>query len=133
MLNYSKIEKLIDEKNFTKTFLAKKLGMSREGFSKSLKDHNFKLSTLEAVSEILGVSPACFFEETKPTQNDLKGCATNDSISVLDENNPNNPKNMNRLIERQDKIITLQDEKIEMLQMKLAAFELGNDISKEVG
>ena len=114
MLDYNKIGRLIEDKNITKTFIAKKLGMTREGFSRSLKDHNFKISTLEIVSEILEVSPAYFFKTEYPT---------NDRTSTITESNLIKIKNMTNLIESQKDVISLLKEKVSYLEKRLSEYE----------
>ncbi len=45
--------------------LAEKIGMSRNGFHKSLQNNDFKVSTLEKIATALNVKVSYFFNETE--------------------------------------------------------------------
>ena len=58
-----KIELLMSEKKITWNVLAEKIGMSREGLYKSVKDNNLKVKTLIEIADFFSAPPTFFFEE----------------------------------------------------------------------
>ncbi|MFK5856564.1 MAG: hypothetical protein QM503_10565 [Bacteroidota bacterium] len=71
--------------------------------------------------------------------NKTKEYSTYDKLTKAAENNPNTDEEMNELNLTQRELIKVYREKDllrdenELLKIKIAAFELGNDLSKDVG
>ncbi|NQU34238.1 MAG: helix-turn-helix transcriptional regulator [Bacteroidetes bacterium] len=72
-------------KNISQGKLASAIGMSREGYSRMLKDKTMKVSVLESIAGILDVPVTYFFEEESITQKKAKDYPTNDSITLANE------------------------------------------------
>lgn len=62
-MNFNKIKILAKEKKITLSDIASKIGMTQEGFSRSLSDENLKVTSLEKIAEILKVDVREFFGE----------------------------------------------------------------------
>jgi len=135
----NKIKDLIIAKRMTQKEVASLIPISERQLGQNLLKGDMKISTLKRISEILKVKIVYFFTESKPNQENLKNYNIDNKVSIVNENNPNTNNNMRRLVDCQDKVIILQEEKIELLNEiqtlkdKLNAFELGNDYSKDVG
>jgi transcriptional regulator with XRE-family HTH domain len=138
MLKYSRIKDILKEKKMSQTKIADLIGMTREGYGRMIRDKTLKVSTLEKISGYLEVPITDFFTELNPNQETIKNHKTSSEINWANENNPNTSKNMNRLInaqittiESQAKTISMLERDNKTLQMKLDAFELGNELSKD--
>lgn len=74
MLNLQKVKDLAKDKNISLNEVAEKLEMSPQALSRMLKENSTKVSTLEQLASIFGVSVSYFFDEdtienerTRPT------------------------------------------------------------------
>ena len=63
MLNLQKVKDLAKDKNISLNEVAEKLEMSPQALSRMLKENSTKISTLEQLATIFGVSVSCFFDE----------------------------------------------------------------------
>ena len=57
------IEKIRIAKGISKTFLAKKLNLSLQGYRHMLKNTSFDVERLNIVSKAMGVNPGIFFDD----------------------------------------------------------------------
>lgn len=62
-MNYKKLTKLIEDSPLRKADIIAKSGISKGTLDNVLKGIDAKISTIEALASVLGVSPAIFFEE----------------------------------------------------------------------
>lgn len=62
-MNFNKLKDLHKSKLLTQADLADKLGMTRANFSLIMQRQDMKVSQLESIAKILGVSPCYFFDE----------------------------------------------------------------------
>ena len=63
-MDFSKLEKLKKIKKLSYDELAEMIGMSKNGLNLAIKNKELKVSVLEKIANILGVSVSYFFEET---------------------------------------------------------------------
>lgn len=61
MANLRKIKELTNQKGLTLEYVAEEAGITPQALSNMLRSNNTKVSTLESISRVLGVSPAVFF------------------------------------------------------------------------
>lgn len=128
-MNYNKLEEIRKVRKLSRQEMVDVVDISISTYKQNLSKKNMTIAVLERIASVLEVPITDFFTELKPNQEHK----TPSEISWANEYNTNTLKNMNRLIESNDRVIALQDEKIEMLEMKLAVFELGKDLSKDDG
>ncbi len=62
-MNVSELEKLRKEKNINQIDFCKKIGISTVAYLNAIKRQDFKVSTLEKISKVLGVPVSYFFED----------------------------------------------------------------------
>ena len=60
-MNFKLLEKLISESKLGKVQLAEKAGISRTTLDNALNGADIKISTIESLASVLGVSPSIFF------------------------------------------------------------------------
>ncbi len=128
-MNYNKLEEIRKVRKLSRQEMVDVVDISISTYKQNLSKKNMTIAVLERIASVLEVPITDFFTELKPNQE----YKMSSEISWANEYNTNTLKNMNRLIESNDRVIALQDEKIEMLEMKLAVFELGKDLSKDDG
>lgn len=128
-MNYNKLEEIRKVRKLSRQEMVDVVDISISTYKQNLSKKNMTIAVLERIASVLEVPITDFFTELKPNQE----YKMSSEISWANEYNTNTSKNMNRLIESNDRVIALQDEKIEMLEMKLAVFELGKDLSKDDG
>ena len=63
MFNLHLIKELCEKKNIKLKDLASQIGMSSEGLSNILKTNSTKMSTLQKIASVLGVTPDYFMSE----------------------------------------------------------------------
>ena len=63
MLNLQKVRDLSKDKNIPLSDVAEKLDMSPQALSRMLRENSTKVSTLEQIASIFGVSVSYFFDE----------------------------------------------------------------------
>lgn len=69
-MNFNKIKEIAKEKKINLSDIAIQLGMTREGFSGSLRDENLKVTALEKIAEILQVDITIFFRDEENSNSD---------------------------------------------------------------
>lgn len=66
-MNFSKLDQLIKNSPLRKSDIIAQSGISKATLDNVIKGMDAKVSTIEAIAQVLGVSPAVFFDET-PTE-----------------------------------------------------------------
>lgn len=122
-MNFSKLRKLIDGKKITKASVIKKTGISRPALDSILDGNDFKVSNLEKIANALCVSVGYFFDEEdvqiRTSGRDYvekgnikhEGTEYNAPITVDNGLAAENAELKLKLIEAQDKIIKLMEER----------------------
>jgi len=64
-MNFSKLAILIKNKKLNQRLLAKEIGFSQTAVSQAMTRKDMKVSMLEKIAGVLGVSPCYFFEDNK--------------------------------------------------------------------
>lgn len=64
MVNLAKIKELAKAKDITIKSLATRVGVTEQGLHKMIKDNSTSVDTLDKISEVLGVNPSIFFEDS---------------------------------------------------------------------
>ena len=100
-MDYNKILKLSREKGFTKKALSDGIMMTPQGFRNMLDNQTMTVTTLEKISQFLGVSPCYWWKEegstfhvgeetseyvTRPDNNYIHRDAFNRSIELMQSN-----------------------------------------------
>lgn len=62
-MNFSLLNKLVEKSKLNKYQIAEKAGISRTTLDNALNGADIKVSTIEKLSNVLGVLPAIFFDE----------------------------------------------------------------------
>ena len=106
MANLKTISTLIEEKGFTKSEFAKKIGLSYTGFLKILKVNSTNIETLEKIARELRVSVSTFFDEVPQSMVE--------EPAGIYRVNPESMKLRDTIIELQKEIIRLQGEIIRL-------------------
>lgn len=63
-MNHSKLNQAVDESGISKREIAKRTKLSRVTIDGLLNGKDSKISTLEAVAQVLGINPGKFFDDT---------------------------------------------------------------------
>lgn len=64
-MNYKKLGQLIEESPLRKADIISQSGVSKSTLDNVINGIDAKISTIEAISKVLGVSPAIFFEDER--------------------------------------------------------------------
>ncbi|MCD7976689.1 MAG: hypothetical protein LUG51_05865, partial [Tannerellaceae bacterium] len=72
-MNYNKLNTLLKERKLSKLWLANESGLSDVTIDKILNGEDVKVSSVEAVSAVLGLSASYFFDEPNHTANTATG------------------------------------------------------------
>lgn len=84
-MNTSKLQKLITENKLNKVQIAKKCGFTRATLDNVLQGADVKISTVETLARILGVSVGYFFDDFSPEDKLEKESPLNDRlISIIE-------------------------------------------------
>ena len=67
-MNISKLDRLVKESKLNKSEIADAAGITRVTLDNAINGADVKISTVEAVARVLGVSPATFFDESDNIQ-----------------------------------------------------------------
>lgn len=122
-MNIRKLNNLIDGKKITKASIIKKTGISRPALDSILDGNDFKVSNLEKIASALCVSVGYFFDEevtqvreagrdyVEKGKIEHKGSEYNGPVTVDDGLAAENAELKRKLIEAQDKIIKLMEER----------------------
>jgi len=110
-MNLNKIKDLAEKKRITIVELCKKSDISHSGFYKNVQKGEIKVSRLEKLANVLGVSPAYFFsDDGKPEDYQLKDRPVNyektETVSLERES-----ELLKELIREKDKRLKLLEEK----------------------
>lgn len=62
-MNFSLLNKLVSESKLGKVRIAEEAGISRTTLDNALNGADMKISTVESLANVLGVSPSVFFED----------------------------------------------------------------------
>lgn len=62
MANLSIIQTIAQQKGITMSALAEKSGLTKQALFQLIRNNSTKVSTLETISQVLGVSPSVFFD-----------------------------------------------------------------------
>ena len=68
-MNISKLQRLISESGLNKVQLAEKCGFTRVTLDNLISGGDAKISTVESLAKVLGVSVGCLFDEEQPKLN----------------------------------------------------------------
>lgn len=63
-MNTKKLQQLVLDSKLTKVQIAEKCGFTRVTLDNALQGADVKISTIENLAKVLGVSPACFFDDS---------------------------------------------------------------------
>lgn len=77
MANLQKIKELAREKGITLDALAQQANITPQAISKMFRDNSTKVSTLERIADVLGVSAAVFFAPAEPVSHVSQQVALN--------------------------------------------------------
>ncbi len=78
----NKIKQEIKNKKFTIEEAAEKIGMTRTGLGQALSNESLKVRDLEKLCELLGVSPAAFFDSGKIGVQVVQNGARDNHVSI---------------------------------------------------
>lgn len=67
-MNISKLERLVKESKLSKVEIADLAGITRVTLDNALNGADAKISTIESIAKVLGVSAATFFDESENVQ-----------------------------------------------------------------
>ena len=62
-MNISKLQQMVLDSKLSKVQIAEKCGFTRVTLDNVLQGADVKVSTIENLAKVLGVSPACFFDD----------------------------------------------------------------------
>lgn len=122
-MNINKLNNLIDGKKTTKASIIKKTGISRPALDAILEGNDFKVSNLEKIANALCVSVGYFFDEdteiirqagrdyVERGKIEHQGTEYNGPVTVEGELAKENAELRRKLIEAQDKIIKLMEDR----------------------
>lgn len=115
-MNVSKIATLIGNSKMNKGQIALQCGVSRTTIENLLSGADIKVSTLESLSKVLGVSPAVFFDNLTEINGSVAVKNNSGTITTGDINADGNAV----LTERIKLLEKLLDEKERMIQLLLS-------------
>ena len=69
-MNISKLQKLVAESKLNKVQIAERCGFTRVTLDNALQGADVKVSTIESLARVLGVSTASLFEDSEDVRND---------------------------------------------------------------
>lgn len=122
-LNISKLSKEIEGSKFTKVEIASKCGIDRKTIENVLAGRDPKLSTVVSLASILGLKISYLFDEEVDVRQagrdyvegggriDHSGTEYNGPVTVEDDLARENADLRRKLIEAQDKIIKLMEDR----------------------
>ena len=122
MLNTKKIERAMAEGKVTKTKLCSATGIARTTFDAILNGSDAKMSTIEAISKVLKIKIGFLFDEEVEIREagrdyvergkiEHHGTEYNGPVAVEGELAKENAELRRKLIEAQDKIIKLMEDR----------------------
>lgn len=122
MLNTKKIERAMAEGKVTKTKLCSATGIARTTFDAILNGSDAKISTIEAISKVLKIKIGFLFDEEVEIREagrdyvergkiEHHGTEYNGPVAVEGELAKENAELRRKLIEAQDKIIKLMEDR----------------------
>lgn len=122
MLNTKKIERAMAEGKVTKTKLCSATGIARTTFDAILNGSDAKISTIEAISKVLKIKIGFLFDEEVEIRQagrdyvergkiEHQGTEYNGPVAVEGELAKENAELRRKLIEAQDKIIKLMEDR----------------------
>ncbi|MBN2664560.1 MAG: helix-turn-helix transcriptional regulator [Bacteroidales bacterium] len=117
----NKIENLRKSKLLNQTEIAKKIGMSLNGYNKAVVNGDFKLSTLTKIANVLGVPVSYFFEESGKSDGILNGNqinGSNNNVSIKINQYQNEIDKLKQEVNYLKEIINQKDEIINLLKNK---------------
>ena len=122
MLNTKKIERAMAEGKVTKTKLCSATGIARTTFDAILNGSDAKISTIEAISKVLKIKIGFLFDEEVEIREagrdyvergkiEHQGTEYNGPVTVEGDLAKENAELRRKLIEAQDKIIKLMEDR----------------------
>jgi transcriptional regulator with XRE-family HTH domain len=120
-VNYNKLDKLRKIQKMSIEELANKIDVSENGLSIALRNKNLKLTTLEKISEVLGVSPAIFFtnnEKENPNPNDPDFFYNKSGVQTIGSGNNVTMPDILRLQQQVEELTKDKNHLLEILQVK---------------
>ena len=67
-MNISKLKRIVEESKLNKSEIAEAAGITRVTLDNAINGADVKISTIESISRVLGVSAATFFDESDVVQ-----------------------------------------------------------------
>jgi len=125
-LNYSLINTIREEKNITLENLANKIGKTRGGLSTAIKKETLAIKDLEAISQVLGVSPCVFFggeSEYLSKQSNTEECKNCSEKDELLEIYKERTQELKERVEEQKIFNRTYQDTITMYQKRLEEYE----------
>lgn len=114
MADLSKIKKLAKEKKIPLKDIALKVGITPVALSYLMKSNITSISNLEKIAEVLGVSPAVFFDNTSTSTGDVINTSVKgDNSSAIGKQVVNDDHKEE--IERLEKALAKSQEQIDRL------------------
>jgi transcriptional regulator with XRE-family HTH domain len=127
-MNYSKIEYLRKENKVTIPELAEKIGMSKSGFEKMMRERSCKVSTLESIAAYFCKPIVYFFDEDDTKEypkNALKNTVEEPALKTF-----YNTDEKDGIIERQDRFIQSLESTIKLLIEKIGNEMVTDNLNK---
>jgi len=110
-MNYNKIKLLAEKKKLSQAELCRRTGISPVGFIQMIQNDRMKISVLEKIAEVLGVSPEYFFSnDGKPEDYQAKDRPANYEKKE--------PVSLERETELLKELILEKDKRLKLLEEK---------------
>lgn len=108
-MNYTKIKKIISEKNISITYLCSEINISHQGLNQMIRDKSMKIETLEKIAIALKIDVRDFFDENNANDSE-KNINQNQVMfgNGTQTNNSNNNQKMN-IIECEKEVAHLRE------------------------